>query len=260
MQARTKGPCGTALPWSSRLYASTSSAPSTTSGASSGETTITPTTPIPTAPASPTAAITISGVRRSAVASGRPFSSSSACALTPTARKNAPSAAPNRSACTAVPRRRSARRSSDAIPCRAMKERDEVTPSAGRQGVKRRAVRLLRSTVATPHPPHHQSAPKLRTLLGGRPGSRRRPEPEQVGLDRVRSRCRTKEAPTSTQAGETSHPSSGEPKSGVHPPQRAQSGAARERRTRPSQSGPRVLPRGHSSSSPHGRRHSAIDT
>ena len=48
-----------------------------------------PMTPIATAPASPATASVSSVARESAVLNGRPLSSSRACALTPTARKNA---------------------------------------------------------------------------------------------------------------------------------------------------------------------------
>ena len=63
---------------------------------SSGETTMIPAMPIPIAPAKAIAASAISVERLSLVSSGRPWSSSSACALIPTARKNAPSAAARR--------------------------------------------------------------------------------------------------------------------------------------------------------------------
>jgi hypothetical protein len=73
-------------------------APISTSGISSGETMKIPATPIATAPTSPAAASTTRAVRLSFVFRGRPRSSSSACALIPTARKNATSAAARRSA------------------------------------------------------------------------------------------------------------------------------------------------------------------
>ena len=56
-----------------------------------------PTTPIPTAPIIPATASAIKDRRFNVVCNGRPLSSSSACALTPTARKNAASAATSRS-------------------------------------------------------------------------------------------------------------------------------------------------------------------
>ena len=55
-----------------------------------------PATPIATAPASPTTASVTSVGRESAVRNGRPLSSSSACALTPTARENATKVQPSR--------------------------------------------------------------------------------------------------------------------------------------------------------------------
>jgi len=69
-------------------------------GAIDHETVTAPTTPSPIVPASDTAAIPISAESDSRVPSGRPFSSSSAWALRPTARKNAPSVAASRPPCS----------------------------------------------------------------------------------------------------------------------------------------------------------------
>ena len=87
---------------------------------SQAETSIVPCTPSATAPASPIIASAIripSGIR---VRSGRPWSSSSACAATPIARKNAAKA--SRGAIGRSPRRRATRRSrrrTGARACRA---------------------------------------------------------------------------------------------------------------------------------------------
>src|SRR3954465_148059 len=71
-------------------------APATTKGTRPAETVRTPTRPIATAPASATTARAASVRDDNRVPSGRPCSSSSACAHTPTARKNAPSGAARR--------------------------------------------------------------------------------------------------------------------------------------------------------------------
>ena len=72
-------------------------APAATKASSQRSTTIAPAIPIATAaPIETTASAARARATGSAVASGRPFSSSSACAPIPTARKKAASAAPSR--------------------------------------------------------------------------------------------------------------------------------------------------------------------
>ncbi len=83
-------------PASSRLYARTTKAPAATKGARLAETTKRPAIPMATAPPSPTAASAQRVRSESRVPSGWPFSSSSAWAAIPTAKKKAPSAAQRR--------------------------------------------------------------------------------------------------------------------------------------------------------------------
>ena len=76
-------------PNSSALYAITSTGPATMNGISVQPTRMTPNTPSTSAPSSPTTTTATSAADGIAVRSGRPRSSSSACAASPTARKNA---------------------------------------------------------------------------------------------------------------------------------------------------------------------------
>ncbi len=71
-------------------------APASTNGISVSEIVTAPTTPSATAPASDTPAIHASVRLERCVPSGLPFSSSSACAQTPTPSRNAPSVATSR--------------------------------------------------------------------------------------------------------------------------------------------------------------------
>ena len=80
-------------PNSSALYAITSAGPTIMNGSSTQPTLATPATPNATAPASPATVTATSVGAGMRVCNGRPFSSSSACAASPTARKNAVSVA-----------------------------------------------------------------------------------------------------------------------------------------------------------------------
>ena len=82
---------------SSRLYATTMKPPPTTKAAIHGLMVNVPTIPIAIAPAIETTASTTSTRSGIRVFSGRPLSSSSACAPIPTARKNAASVHSRRS-------------------------------------------------------------------------------------------------------------------------------------------------------------------
>ena len=70
--------------------------PTATKATSHHDTITAPARPRATAPTSPPAAIHLSAVSGIDVASGRPASSSRACAVRPTARKNASAVAPSR--------------------------------------------------------------------------------------------------------------------------------------------------------------------
>ena len=85
-----------APPNSSRLYAITPNVPAATNASSHHDTSTAPTTPMATAPTSPTTAMAPSTRWGILVWRGRPASSSSACAVSPTARKNASTVAPSR--------------------------------------------------------------------------------------------------------------------------------------------------------------------
>ena len=97
--AKPKSVC-IAPPNSSALYAMTRTGPATMNGIRVQPTQYTPTTPRASAPARPTTTTATRADDGIRVRSGRPRSSSRACAASPTARKNASTVAIRRLVCT----------------------------------------------------------------------------------------------------------------------------------------------------------------
>ena len=148
-RARTTGRSGPARRTARGCTRAPGTPPSTMNAQIHGETSRAPSTPSATAPARPTAASaqsTPSGIR---VPSGRPCNSSSACAATPIARKNAIRVSTSHRMFT-VERDARAHHHVREVPerVRRMQQRPVVAPTAGRERVERRA--LARQTTRGP--------------------------------------------------------------------------------------------------------------
>ena len=189
-------------------------APAATKASSQRSTTIAPAIPIATAaPIETTAApaSTREGIR---VASGRPFSSSSACAPIPTARKKAASvgAEPAR-----VPLRRE--RGPDhhvaEVPgrVRRVQNRDVVAPAPRRERVERGPGRA--SALTWTDDPRSRSRRRGSACGSGRPRSRRRARGRAAGRAAAAAQSRSmlgpRKSPTSRQPEEIRRPASGRP-------------------------------------------------
>ena len=162
-------------PTSSRLYAATRKAPTATNASNHERPRERGATPIAPAPARPTARGARAARPGMRVPSGRPFSSSSACAATPSASANATSAQASRA--SANGRERRADRDVAQVPrrVRRVQQRQVVAPAAGLERVERRTPARAGGAVPRvrrhdrPTPPSEAQARRRR-----RPRRRRR--------------------------------------------------------------------------------------
>ena len=165
--------------------------------------------PIATAPASETAASATSVAVGMRVRSGRPFSSSSACAATPIASANAASA-PEQPAGVELRRERGADRDVGQVPgrVRRVEERDVVAPAARAERVER-GPGLVLTPAAPDHDPAAEATSAATRTSRSRPRARAR---AAAARERARSRGCSGQgtSPTSCQPGEISRPASGQ--------------------------------------------------